>query len=107
MSDKLREANELVEWVEERLLNCCRIAEERRGLADRDGWLDDAEHFRRIRAALTEAKGQPVAMSPDYLKLTADEAIELEDMERRGVGFKRSSQERPRRSASGDAQEMR
>ena len=105
MSDKLREANELVEWVEKRLLNCCRIAEERRGLADRDGWLDYAEHFRRmappkrglVKSANldAEAKGQPVAMSPDYLKLTADEAIELEDMERRGVGFKRSSQERP------------
>ena len=28
---------------------------------------------------------------PDYLNLTAAEAIELEDMERRGVGFKRSA----------------
>ena len=54
------------------------------------------EPVRNMQQTLdAEAKGQPVAMSPDYLKLTADEAIELEDMERRGVGFKRSSQERP------------
>lgn len=37
----------LKEWVQERLVNCMRLADTKTG-ADRDGWLEDARYFRVI-----------------------------------------------------------
>lgn len=39
------------QWAEERLSNTARIAETKTG-SDRDGWIDDFNHWRQIVAAL-------------------------------------------------------
>lgn len=51
----------LDQWVRERYENCLRLAETKSGL-DRDGWLNDADYFRRIAAELRDSPSRP---SPD------------------------------------------
>jgi hypothetical protein len=41
----------LIDWVEERRLNCLRIARAKTG-AEKIGWLEDADYFYRIGCAL-------------------------------------------------------
>lgn len=53
MSDELELS--LIDWLEERRLNCLRIAEIKQ-LSDREGWLEDAEYFKRAIAAIESAQ---------------------------------------------------
>lgn len=71
------EDKRLREWVEERLLNCCRIAEQMKAGKNRDGWVEDAKYFRAILATLVQPAAIPGAVSPCDKKLQLEAAKQV------------------------------
>jgi hypothetical protein len=46
----------LLEWIDERLQNCLRIAQNKQG-DDRDGWIEDAAYFTAIKDSVSRLMG--------------------------------------------------
>ena len=69
----------LREWVLERVENCERIASIKQNPEDRQGWLEDAEYFRRLLKLIAEEppSGDPIASLNSLMHAVLEDGIGL------------------------------